>query len=248
MSTGRSYISQAREEQQQYVSGLLHENEKLRAIAAMLENDVLRAEEQQRVANAELERLRNRFEEVAGENQRFAEQYQHIEEQSSNLANLYVASYQLHTSIDRIAVLTAIQEIVINLIGSEQLAIYEANGDTDFRLAGSFGLDDEQLMMFVTGEYAVEKLGEGHIFTDPADRQPLTASIPLRIGERVIGAILIFRLLEHKLSLEVVDHELFELLSVHASTALYCATLHAQQLQQVQQAQQAQQDQTAVTG
>jgi nitrate/nitrite-specific signal transduction histidine kinase len=225
VSSGRSYISQAREEQQQYVNGLLRENEKLRAVAAMLESDVLRAEEQQRAANAELERLRARFDEIAGENQRFAEQYQHIEEQSSNLANLYVASYQLHTSVDRDAVLTAIQEIVINLIGSEQLAIYEHDGDA-FRLATQFGLDDEQVATRVAGEYAVEKLGEGHIFD--GNPQPLTASVPLRIGERVIGAILVFRLLEHKLSLEVVDHELFDLLAVHASTALYCASLHAQ--------------------
>ena len=220
MSAGRSYISQAREEQQQYVNGLLRENEKLRATAAI-------AEEQQRAAAAELERLRARFDEVAVENQRFAEQYQHIEEQSGNLANLYVASYQLHNSVDHDTVLTSIQEIVINLIGSEQLAIYERFGEEVFRLTASFGLDDTSLVTVLGGEYAVEKLGEGHIFTDPADRQPLTACVPLQIGERVQGAILVFRLLEHKPELQPVDHELFELLAVHASTALYCASLHA---------------------
>jgi nitrate/nitrite-specific signal transduction histidine kinase len=219
VSAGRTYISQAREEQQQYVNSLLRENEKLRAAAAM-------AEEQHRSVADELGRLRARFDEVAGENERFAEQYQHIEEQSSNLANLYVASYQLHTSVDRDAVLTTIQEIVINLVGSEQLAIYERDGEM-FRLAVSFGLDDERLALEVRGEYAIEKLGDGHVFSDPADNQPLTACIPLQIGERVAGAILVFRLLEHKPSLQPVDHELFELLSVHASTALYCASLHA---------------------
>ena len=228
MSAGRTYISKAREEQQQYINGLLQENEKLRAIAAMLEGDVMRAEEQQRATAAELQRLRARFEEIAGENQRFAEQYQHIEEQSSNLANLYVASYQLHTSVDRAAVLQAIQEIVINLIGSEQLAIYERNGDAEFRLAASFGLGQDRLTAFVAGEYAVEKLGEGHIFGNPADREPLTACIQLRIGERVVGAILVFRLLDHKPALQPVDYELFDLLAVHASTALYCASLHAE--------------------
>lgn len=219
MSAGRSYISQAREEQQQYVNGLLRENEKLRAAAAI-------AEEQHRAAAGELDRLRARFEEVAGENQRFAEQYQHIEEQSSNLANLYVASYQLHTSIDRATVLQAIQEIVINLIGSEQLAIYECNQDAEFELAAWFGLDDAHLHRLVTGEYAVEKLGEGHVFDGDAFAQPLTACIPLQVENRVIGAVLIFRLLEHKTALQQVDYELFELLAVHASTALYCASLH----------------------
>jgi len=220
VSGGRTYISHAREEQQQYINGLLRENEKLRGAVAI-------AEEQHRAAVGELERLRARFDEIAGENQRFAEQYQHIEEQSSNLANLYVASYQLHTSVDRDVVLTTIQEIVINLIGSEQLAIYERSGEKQFRLAASFGLDTENLAEAVSGEYAVEKLGEGHIFSDPAEQQPLTASVQLRIGEEVIGAILVFRLLEHKPSLQPVDHELFDLLAVHASTALHCATLHA---------------------
>ena len=228
MSTGRTYISKAREEQQQYISGLLQENEKLRAVAAMLENDVARAEEQRRAADAELQRVRARFEEIATENQRFAEQYQHIEEQSSNLANLYVASYQLHTSVDRAAVLQTIQEIVINLIGSEQLAIYERGGDAEFCLAASFGLDEESLKALVHGPDAVEKLARADIFNEPADWQPLTACVPLKVGDRVIGAILVFRLLEHKVSLEVVDHELFDLLAVHASMALYCASLHAE--------------------
>lgn len=218
MSTGRSYISNAREEQQSYINGLLRENEKLRAAVAV-------AEEQHRSVAGELERLRARFDEVAHENEHFAEKYQHIEEQSSNLANLYVASYQLHTSVDTEAVLMAIQEIVINLIGSEQLAIYERHGNS-FRLAASFGLDEGHTLPLVTGEFAVERLGEGHIFDEPTQQQPLTACVPLRIGERVIGAILVFRLLEHKPSLEQVDHELFELLAVHAATALYCASLH----------------------
>jgi sensor histidine kinase regulating citrate/malate metabolism len=226
VSDARSYISQAREEQQQYTNGLLRDNEHLRAVAAMLESDVRRAEDQYRAAEEELQRLRDRFAQVAEQNQQFAEQHQYIEQQSSNLANLYVASYQLHTSVERKAVLSAIQEIVINLIGSEELAIYE-RADKEFRLAASFGLDWNRISTSITGEYAVEKLAEGHIFIDPDDRTPLTAHVPLQIGEEVIGAILVFRLLDHKPALQPVDHELFDLLAVHASTALYCATLHA---------------------
>jgi len=221
VSSGRSYIANAREEQQQYINGLLRENENLRGALVV-------AEEQHRGASAELARLRARFDEITGESHRFAEQYQHIEEQSSNLANLYVASYQLHNSVDRGDVLTAIQEIVINLIGSEQLAIYDRRDEGPFRLAASFGFDDGTLATAVNGEYAVEKLGEGHVFRDPLDMQPLTACVPLRIDGRDIGAILIFRLLDHKPGLQPVDHELFDLLGVHASTALYCASLHGE--------------------
>jgi hypothetical protein len=39
--------------------------------------------------------------------------------------------------------------------------------------------------------------------------------------------IAIFRLLSHKLRIEDVDRELFELLAAQASVALYCTRLHA---------------------
>ena len=138
-----SYVLQARDEQQQYTASLLRENEKLRAVVAMIESDHRRVEEQHRAAVDELERLRSRFHAVAEENERFADQYQQIETHSSNLANLYVASYQLHSSVDRDAVLGAILEIVINLVGSEQVAVYERGQVRDtFELATSFGVDD----------------------------------------------------------------------------------------------------------
>lgn len=229
-----NYVLQARDEQQQYTASLLRENEKLRAIAAMVESDYYRVEEQHRAAVAELERLRSRFHEVAEENQRFAEQYQQIEAQSSNLANLYVASYQLHSSVDREAVLGAILEIVINLVGSEQVAVYERAEVRDtFKLATSFGVDDHRLTTFTLGDGAIAKrLANAEIFTDDeatGGEDRLTACVPLKVGDELIGAILVFRLLDHKPSLQPVDHELFELLAVHASTALYCASLHAGQ-------------------
>lgn len=217
MSGGRNYISHAREEQQQYINALLRENEKLRAAAAI-------AEEQHRAAAGEVERLRARFDEINGENRRFAEQYLRIEEQSANLANLYVASYQLHTSVDRDTVLQTIQEIVINLVGSEQLAIYQLNDDAEYELAASFGLEPAQMLKVIGGDNAPAKLGEGQVFRDGAE--PLSACIPLQVENRVVGAILIFRLLDHKPALQPVDYELFDLLAVHASVALYCASLH----------------------
>lgn len=229
-----SYVLQARDEQQQYTASLLRENEKLRAIVAMIESDHRRVEEQHRTAVEELDRLRSRFHQVAEENERYAEQHQQIESQSSNLANLYVASYQLHSSVDREAVLGAILEIVINLVGSEQVAVYERTEVKDtFKLATSFGVDDERLATFTLGDGAIaRRLANAEIFIDDdaaGGEDRLTACVPLKVGEELIGAILVFRLLDHKPSLQPVDHELFELLAVHASTALYCASLHAGQ-------------------
>lgn len=227
-----NYVLQARDEQQQYAASLLRENEKLRATVATLESDHRRSDEQHRVAVAELDRLRSRFHEVAQENERYAEQYQQIEAHSSNLANLYVASYQLHSSVERESVLSAILEIVINLVGSEQVAVYE-RGDVrgEFHLSKSFGVDDQRLASFTLGDGAfARRLANAEIFTDDeaaGGEDRLTACVPLKVGDELIGAILVFRLLDHKPSLQPVDHELFELLAVHASTALYCASLHS---------------------
>ena len=183
------------------------------------------------VATSELERLRARFEDVEQENEKYAAQYHQIEIHSSNLSNLYVASYQLHASVERQTVLGTIQEIVVNLIGSEEVAIFEFNDDTnEFRIASSFGVEESRLKSFKAGSGPIgSRLLSGEVFVNDhatGGEGQLTACVPLRISDRVTGAILVFRLLEHKQGLQPVDHELFELLSIHASTALYCANLH----------------------
>ena len=47
------------------------------------------------------------------------------EAQVANLASLYVAVTSMHGALDRPSVLSSVQEIVTNLIGSEEMAIFE---------------------------------------------------------------------------------------------------------------------------
>jgi chromosome segregation ATPase len=182
-------------------------------------------------AMQELDRLRAKFDDVEHENEKYLAQYHQIEHHSSNLSNLYVASYQLHSTVDRRTVLDAIQEIVVNLIGSEEVAILETDRETgDYRMVASFGVDSARLNRANNGSAKiVKRVTAGELYINDngsvADDE-LTALVPLKIEGEVIGAILVFRLLEHKQGLQPVDHELFELLAVHASTALYCANLH----------------------
>lgn len=247
-----AYINAVQEELQQYTQDLLRENERLRATTTALEGDkrrleldiiearvVLQLKEELRKATLSLEaeraemrsELGRLFDDVEKENQTYASQYHQIEIQSSNLSNLYVASYQLHANVERELVLTTIQEIVVNLIGSEEVAIFEFHdGSNEFRLSSSFGVDEMRLKSFKAGNGPIgQHLLSGEVFVNDhvaGGEDKLTACVPLKIGERVIGAILVFRLLEHKQALQPVDHELFELLAIHASTALYCANLH----------------------
>jgi hypothetical protein len=205
--------------------------ENFEAARAEMLTEVARLVQARDAATRELDLLRTRIGDVERENETYAAQYHQIENQSSNLSNLYVASYQLHASVERDAVLSTIQEIVVNLIGSEEVAIFEFDSDArEFHLSSSFGVDRMRLKNFKAGSGPIGKrLLGGEVFVNDevsGGEDKLTACVPLKIGERIIGAILVFRLLEHKQALQAVDHELFELLSIHASTALYCANLH----------------------
>src|SRR5512143_967039 len=87
-------------------------------------------------------RLEKQLAEFESENRRFSEQYVEVEQQNSNLAQLYVASYRLHATLDRAEALKAVQEIICNLIGSEEIAIFETTPSGEaLNLIASFGID-----------------------------------------------------------------------------------------------------------
>jgi GAF domain-containing protein len=53
-------------------------------------------------------------------------------------------------------------------------------------------------------------------------------SIPLRVDDRPVGAIVIYKLLQQKDGFSPLDHELFTLLAGHAATAIFASRLYAQ--------------------
>jgi regulator of replication initiation timing len=218
--------------------------------ALRTENGALRAEReclQERVAEfreaaafqqsrqAEIESHLKQIEEA---NRRSAEEYVSVQQENANLANLYVASYRLHGTVERGEVVLAIQEIVANLIGSEELAILEKEPDrTDLALVASFGVEEEPLRRIAVGAGPIGRAaatgevyvrGEGEAGLAFSGESPVTACIPLRLDGQVTGVIAIFRLLSHKPALAAADHELFDLLASQAAVALYCARLHRQ--------------------
>ena len=181
-------------------------------------------------------RLHSLLTDIQEESRRASERYVEVEQQNTNLANLYVASYQLHGTLDRQRILDAMKEIIINLIGSEELAIWELDAEhEELKLAASFGIDEDAWgavpldlnagivgLVTVTGERFIA--GQSPLL--PAGREAgLNACIPLKLDDRVIGAIGIFSLLAQKEGLEPVDLEMFDLLATHGATALYCTRL-----------------------
>jgi len=246
-----SYVFKVREDTRRYVQDLLGDNEKLRRLVASLESDKSRLlgekmalQEKLLTLREELDRiyheqsdLRRQLAEIEAANQQHSRQYGEVELQNNNLANLYVASYQLHSTLDRAEVLAAIKEIVINLIGCEELGIYELGADgAALRLVGSFGIDPVAYATVPIGSGIIGKTavsGEIYLPGKGIDhgRTPretnLTVCVPLKLGEKVSGALAIFRLLPQKKGLETIDYELFNLLATHAGTALYLTRLHS---------------------
>jgi hypothetical protein len=244
----RSFLALASKERQEHelhlvaCEGLAGRARELETRVVVLESEKRQTEERLRGVSDELERyLRERSEldrqmqSIEAEGRRYLEQYMNVEQQNANLANLYVASYRLHSTLEREAVLGGIQEIVVNLIGSEELGIFEFDSSrSHLVLVASFGIDQERYARIPAGRGIVgECVRSGDIFIAPnsvpvpAEEGLVTACIPLKVEGTVIGAVVIFRLLSQKSGIEDVDRELFNLLATHAATALYCSSLHA---------------------
>lgn len=236
MSDGRSFVDRVTDDTRRYTQQLLQENQRLRELAVELESDRDDLREQLRRATDELshrqareQSLAERLAEAERTGAAFWEQYLQVEQQHTNLANLYVASYQLHGTVDRDAVVASLQEIVINLVGSEELLIVERDLDSgEPRVLASFGLDATAYDPARGVIGTCLQSGERWISGDsPATEQNLTACIPLKLDAEVSGAIAIFRLLEHKTELQPVDFELFDLLATQAATALFATAAYS---------------------
>ena len=132
----------------------------------------------------------------------------------------------MHGGLSREETLQALQEIVINVVGSEEFAIFERVGDW-LSLIHHFGVDPVPLRELKVGEGVIGRAGQrGKLFVagrdgpvDAADAD-VSAAIPLLVSERVWGVLTIFRLLGHKPMFGESDQVVFELIRSHAAIAL----------------------------
>jgi len=227
----------------QFLEEILKENERLRFRILNLEEKLDRPETddlieqlQKKASRLEekIKKMEARYADIEKENKDFAEKYLEVEEQNNNLANLYVASYQLHSTLDFNEVVKIVMEIVINLIGSEEFALYLIDDDSEeLTLVASEGLEEGRSKVIPLGVGIIgtaAQQGESYYIADLSqhnESEPL-AVIPLKIKEQVIGILAVFKLLVQKDGFTPVDHELFSLLAGHAATALFSARLYSQ--------------------
>ncbi|MBI5496713.1 MAG: GAF domain-containing protein [Deltaproteobacteria bacterium] len=224
---------------QEFTEELLQDNERMRFQVAGLQEEVavLRRQLEQNTAvtdlitqikalEADRQRLLDHYHNVETANRDYSSRYLEIEEAHNNLANLYVASYQLHSTLHFPEVIQIINEILLNLIGAEEFALYLLDEQTGLLQA----LVSEGRPL---AEFAPTKLGEGRMGAAVAQNQQQVgekgpagtldepvAIIPLCVGERRVGAVVLLKLLVQKPALSALDFEIFSLLGAQAATAI----------------------------
>ena len=220
-----------REAARSAIRSLEEENAKLRAQLASDDaiRDLLKKIE-------ELEREKGQmlaqFREAQAESTQHQANASEIESELANLANLYVASYQLHSSFTPRGVMRHIKELLAQLVGAESFAIYLASENGELVPVASEGIADGELLPIPSGEGPI-----GRAFASQeasvTDADPRTGSlaqpsvcIPLRIDDKTSGVIALFRTLEQKQAFLPIDQELFKLLGAQAMSALVAARLY----------------------
>lgn len=150
------YVFKVLDDTTRYVNELLSENEEVRSLLQELNAEKNQIESQLLSIRRDMERsreekkgLEERLAKIEAENRQYSGRYVEVEQQNANLANLYVASYRLHSTLNRQEVLSVIEEIIINLIGSEELVIFELDpAGTNLNLVASFGVDQSRYRAF----------------------------------------------------------------------------------------------------
>jgi len=165
------------------------------------------------------ERLQGQVRQLRAEQQRLARQV-------ADLARLYSASCRLHEAEERALLAEVIGEIIKDLIGSEEFALFELEPEAPtLSLLDCMGMDPEPLRHVPMAEGLIGRVARTGTRwvaeTAPTREAEPSACIPLKSGGRVHGVVVIFRLLPHKPGYTQADRAFFELLETQAGRALH---------------------------
>jgi hypothetical protein len=223
------------ENMQRQLQALQAENGRLRAAIEADDaiRDLLKKIEALEAEKRELLSHYKRVEEVTSD---FNARFHEMEDDFANLANLFVASSSLHSSLSPRAVTRRLKEVLEQLVGGEQFGVYlVAKDGRSLDPIATQGLPAEVPVpeRIANGLLAdVARSGVARI-DDEADPSLGTiekppAVFPLQIDDNIVGVVAIFRSFAQKTKFSTVDFELFKLLGQHAAAALMSSGLFAQ--------------------
>lgn len=206
-----------------------------RAVPSMAEGQQSQVNKEKTELAEENQRLLARISELEDENRDFAEQLIEIEQVNNNLTNLYIASTRLHSELDHDQVVSIIKEVVINFVGAEKFALlihdegkslltYETGEEFNAAEFPAISVNDGLWRDVVQGGESFYQ--EDSVVTGSDDPMAPLAAIPLRIHDRSLGVLAIYRLFVQKDNFEQVDYQLFSMMAEHAATALFSSSLY----------------------
>lgn len=182
--------------------------------------------------SGENDQLKSRLAEAESDLQETTDRMVEVEHQRGRLMGLYVATCELHETLDLEEVKRTVGEIAVELLGADSFALLLRQGETDgYEVAVSrrtVGVADG---LFVGPDYTGgdpmvdEALVDGVLRTITEEGSHALAVVPLAIKGTTMGALVILKLLEHKPSLTSEDRDLLDLLAAHAASALFAAQL-----------------------
>lgn len=157
------------------------------------------------------------------------------EHQGGRLMNLYVATYQLHATLEPAEVQATIAEIAINLLGADQFVLLLRRDEGEgYEIALREGSYDGGVVSLYDGEsyqggdpMVDQTLKDGVLRLGPTAESQALAAVPLRVQNDIVGALVVLKLLDHKPILRAEDRDLLDLLSAHAASAMFAARLFA---------------------
>lgn len=202
----------------------VEEDEKIRQLAQRIET-----------LEAERNELLSRFREAEKVSSQFSVRFQEVESEFANLANLFVASTQLHSSLSPRRVTRRLKEVLTQLVGAESYGVYLASPDSTklVPIAAEGILGDHLVPLSSDSGPLGEVFSKAEAFVDEgADPSRGTlekppAVVPLMLDEQCVGVIAIYTTLSQKNRFDSIDFELFKLIGQHAAAALVSASLFA---------------------
>jgi hypothetical protein len=185
------------------------------------------------VAFDEVDRLRAQLEQVVSTNLNLSALLISSDTRSGELLKLLVSVRALLESRDATAALTGVQDILVNIVGTSEFVIYSLDGETDclVPIAGEGEAFATAAPATIRGSWLGDIVRAGEVMIPTSRRQQpgrarhfnVAAVVPLRVLDRVLGAIVIARVLPHRELLDFCDREVLGLLGAYAATAIIAA-------------------------
>ncbi len=163
-----------------------------------------------------------------------------IERNHFLLLRLNAANARLIQSLEQGDAFEAIAEIIANLIGCEEVAMFDYHpGEQSFSLAWTSGVEAAAMQPFLCGAGMFGRAVEQGV-SQYRERQPETSLLPhektlttciiLKSSGEIVGAVAMFGLLPQKSQLEWADFELVKFLETYGAVAIKFQRLQGKQV------------------